>query len=115
MQSHDAIVSRGGRRVARWTHYALVCAVGVACRDAGSKRPASDTGAQVAAAAPSPQIAATGSTSGKPVCPATGVWSECGVFERLDHAGLAPRRDSAAGTVALPPLTARGTRLLLGN
>jgi hypothetical protein len=33
----------------------------------------------------------------------------------LDHAGLAPRRDSSAGVIALPPLTLRGTRLLVGN
>jgi hypothetical protein len=45
-------------------------------------------------------------------CPATGNWSECAVFERLDRAGLAPRRDSAA--VTEPPLTARGVLLRVG-
>jgi hypothetical protein len=40
---------------------------------------------------------------------------DCAVFDRLDHAGLAPRRDSSAGSIQLAPLTRRGTRLLLGN
>jgi hypothetical protein len=45
-------------------------------------------------------------------CPATGNWSECAIFERLDRAGLAPRRDSAA--VTEPPLTNRGVLLRIG-
>ena len=53
--------------------------------------------------------------SGKPGCPANGQWSECAVFDRLDHAGLAPRRDTSAGVIALSPLTQSGTRLLVGN
>lgn len=48
-------------------------------------------------------------------CPANGQWSECAVFDRLDHAGLAPRRDSSGGVIDLAPLTQRGTRLLVGN
>jgi len=56
------------------------------------------------------------STSGAPQaktgCPATGNWSECAIFERLDRAGLAPRRDSSA--VDEPPLTVRGALLRLG-
>lgn len=36
------------------------------------------------------------------------------MFDRLDHAGLAPRRDSASGAPTLPPLTKLGTRYLLG-
>jgi len=35
------------------------------------------------------------------------------VFERLDRAGLAPRRDSGAATE--PPLTAHGQLLRVGN
>ena len=46
-------------------------------------------------------------------CPHTGHWSVCTVFERLDRAGLAPRRDSAAVTEA--PLRAAGTLLHLGT
>jgi hypothetical protein len=42
-------------------------------------------------------------------CPATGLWADCSVFERLDRAGLAPQRDSTAVTEA--PLTARGQLL----
>lgn len=48
-------------------------------------------------------------------CPATGQWTECAIFDRLDHAGLAPRRDSSAQQVELPPLSQRGTRLLIGS
>ena len=50
--------------------------------------------------------------SGAP-CPATGVWAPCNVFDRLDRAGLAPRHDTT--TVALPPLSPRGSQLLVGN
>jgi len=46
-------------------------------------------------------------------CPATGNWSECAVFERLDRAGLAPRRDSSSASE--PPLAPRGTLLRIGN
>src|SRR3982751_6070460 len=54
-------------------------------------------------------------SGGKAPCPATGLWTDCAVFDRLDHAGLAPRRDSSAGVVRLPPLGTSGTRLLLGG
>jgi hypothetical protein len=37
------------------------------------------------------------------------------VFQRLDHAGLAPRRDTTNKTVERPPLHQTGKRLLLGN
>jgi hypothetical protein len=60
----------------------------------------------------SPSAAATVSAT-KPACPATGLWADCSVFERLDRAGLAPRRDSSSATE--PPLTARGTLLRVGN
>ena len=42
-------------------------------------------------------------------CPATGQWTECAVFQRLDRAGLAPRRDSGGATE--PPLTVPGLLL----
>ena len=51
----------------------------------------------------------------KPACPANGQWSECAVFDRLDHAGLAPRRDSSGGPVTLTPLTQQGRKYLLGS
>lgn len=65
-------------------------------------------------AAPPPRASAS-QPAGKPACPANGQWSECAVFDRLDHAGLAPRRDTSAAAVALPPITEHGTRYLLGN
>jgi hypothetical protein len=37
------------------------------------------------------------------------------VFQALDRAGLAPRRDSSQGSVTVAPLTQAGTRLLLGS
>jgi hypothetical protein len=49
----------------------------------------------------------------KSPCPATGSWADCSVFERLDRAGLAPRRDSAPATE--PPLTARGQLIHFGR
>jgi len=51
----------------------------------------------------------------KPACPANGQWSECAVYDRLDHAGLAPRRDSSGVPVTLPPLVQQGTKYLLGS
>ena len=54
----------------------------------------------------------TATPAAKGACPATGNWSACSVFERLDRAGLAPRLDSSAVTEA--PLTARGVLLHLG-
>ena len=59
-------------------------------------------------AADSPTTAAT-----KPSCPATGNWSQCAVFERLDRAGLAPRIDSAGAME--PPLAPKGQLLRVGN
>ena len=50
----------------------------------------------------------------KPACPATGLWSECAVFDRLDRSGLAPRRDSSAG-VTEPNLGARGIAMHVGR
>jgi hypothetical protein len=67
-----------------------------------------------AADSTAPPVAATG-VGGRLECPATGQWSECSVFDRLDHAGLAPRRDSTHAKVQLPPLTGAGTRYALGN
>ena len=82
----------------------------VACGSRDHQRVAADS------LAPSPAATQTVATPpGKGKCPANGQWSECAVFDRLDHAGLAPRRDSSGGVVALAPLTQQGTRLLVGN
>ncbi len=83
---------------------ALVAMLLVACeRGAGEtqKAPAADS----AAPAPSP------SQSASSPCPATGLWAECSVIDRLDRAGLVPRRDTSVNSVDIPPLTLRGTRL----
>ncbi len=68
-----------------------------------------------------PPSSAAVTTQAKPVaggkgpCPATGLWTECAVLDRLDRAGLAPRRDSAADPIHEAPLGPAGTRLLLGG
>lgn len=53
------------------------------------------------------------SASGLVPCPPTGKWAACHIFDRLDRAGLAPRRDSTIASA--PPLTPQGTRILVGN
>src|SRR2546423_4586573 len=45
-------------------------------------------------------------------CPATGLWSQCAIVDRLDRAGLAPRVDSSKATE--PPLTIQGALLHVG-
>jgi hypothetical protein len=80
----------------------------VACGGQDHQRVAADSLAPAATQTASSPL-------GKMSCPANGQWSECAVFDRLDHAGLAPRRDSSAGVIALAPLTQRGTRILVGN
>lgn len=71
-----------------------------------------------AAPADSARVAAppTGDTqvAAKLECPATGLWSECAVFQRLERSGLAPRRDSAAAATE-SPLTARGIAMQVGR
>ena len=93
--------------------YGLLAALASCGRGKGT--PATD--ASTSAAVPSAQPVATANAapaSGKSPCPANGLWSECAVFQALDRAGLAPRRDSTSGAVTLAPLTQGGTRLLLG-
>ena len=48
-----------------------------------------------------------------PVCPPTGLWKSCSIFERLDRSGLAPIRDSAG--VVNQSLSPRGERLKIGR
>ena len=54
--------------------------------------------------------AAAGATG---ACPATGQWALCSITQRLERAGLAPRRDS--GEIRLEPLTRPGVRLKVGS
>ena len=87
---------------------ALIAVVACGNGDGASRRIAADS--------PAPTATQTAETPiGKAKCPANGQWSECAVFDRLDHAGLAPRRDSSGRAIELAPLTRRGTRLLVGN
>lgn len=77
-------------------------------------KPAADSRSVATSPGPSSPAAVTAS-SGKVPCASTGQWSDCAVFQALDRAGLAPRRDSSQNAVTLAPLTRSGTRLLLGN
>jgi len=89
---------------------AVVLTVALACGRRDDRRHvAADSLAGAPTATPS-----RAPSTGKGKCPANGQWSECAVFDRLDHAGLAPRRDSS-GTIELAPLTQTGSRLLVGN
>ena len=80
-------------------------------------RPAPDS----VAAVPAPSPSATSSDSptastpapGKPACLATGAWTSCAIFERLDRSGLAPIRDSAVATEE--PLQAKGQLIKVGR
>jgi hypothetical protein len=71
-------------------------------------------------AQPSPAVSLPDSVTRNPSavtavasCRPTGVWEPCHVFDRLDRAGLAPRRDSTVTTELL--LTPKGSQLLVGN
>ena len=76
-----------------------------------------DTDSKRAPAADSSAVAAPAVVAAQPPsavrCPPSGVWAECHVFDRLDRAGLAPRRDTAV--VTEPPLTIAGAQLKVGN
>ena len=85
---------------------ALLAMLLFAC-EGGRERPARIDTVDIILLPDSPQPVATGAS-----CPATGLWSDCAVFQRLDRAGLAPRRDSTV--VTEPPLTIRGVLLRVG-
>src|SRR5687768_3207950 len=88
----------------------------VACERGGGKaRSVPDSTAPVVAA-PSTDTAIATTTAAppsKPICPATGLWSVCSIFERLDRSGLAPIRDSVVATEA--PLQTKGLLMKLGR
>lgn len=89
-----------------------VLAVVGGCRGGGQKATRADSPVAVTSSAPGGAVSAS---RGKVPCRPTGQWTDCAVFERLDQAGLAPRRDSSGAKVELPPLTGAGSRLTLGN
>ena len=97
--------------------FLIVAGIGLilaACKGQQSQ-PAADTRSASATspAAPAPPMATP--AGGKAPCAATGQWSDCAVFQALDRAGLAPRRDSSRSSVTVAPLTQAGTRLLLAS
>lgn len=82
-------------------------------------RPVSDSATPVVAAPAPPATdrviaAVPGGTSGRPICPATGLWSVCAILERLDRSGLAPIRDSSA-VATEAPLEAKGLLIKIGR
>lgn len=90
---------------------ALVTALACGGRDDPSATAGGDAGSSRIGA--SPRASTGASAPAKPICPATGAWQVCNIVERLERAGLAPRRESA--TVAEPPLAMRGIVFLLGR
>jgi len=72
-----------------------------------------DSNTNKAPAADSPAVAAPNGQLSGASCPATGLWAECWVFDRLERAGLAPRRDTSV--VSERPLTVKGSQLKVGN
>ena len=89
-------------------HPLLMAALVFGC---GRAEPAADTTAS------SPTPVATATTAAAPAgerCPATGLWSQCAIVERLERSGLAPRVDSTA-TPTEPPLTAKGFLVRVGR
>jgi hypothetical protein len=99
---------------------AVIATAGSAC--SGGARDDESPEAQRSHSGASPAVGATtgpagGTSTGvagaKPICPATGVWQMCSVIERLDRAGLAPRREE--GLVREPPLSAPGVAIMLGR
>jgi hypothetical protein len=111
VRSRDQLIIR--RPMRSCCRFIVMVSVLFGCAGRGDGSPGARDSTRAGPTSQSPNSDAP--VTGKPVCPANGQWSQCAVFERLDHAGLAPRRDSSAGAVALTPLSERGSRLLLGN
>ena len=88
-------------------------ACGGGASDEGASRSRNATTASSRAGGVASAPSATSAASPKPVCPATGAWQICSVLERLDRAGLAPRRQS--GEVREARLSTPGVAILLGR
>ena len=104
-------------RVRRALSFAL--AIAAACSGRQDERAPAASG-DVAGSAPGATATAGGAAvPGAPAgaaaggCPATGAWAACSVIERLERAGLAPQRDSAA--IRVEPLTQPGIRVTVGS
>ncbi len=93
----------------RWAFSFGVCVAMLAC-GRGKQHGSAGAGASPAGAVGAPNVAAA---APKGRCPATGMWAQCSILDRLDHSGLAPRLDSA--TVDEPPLTRKGRLVRLGS
>jgi hypothetical protein len=75
-------------------------------------------GAEASAPAPTPGgavVATAPVTPGEGACPHDGRWRTCGLLERLDQAGLAPRVDSGSPAREVPFLGAPAVRLMVGR
>ena len=82
--------------------------------DEGSPQRGSVPKAQPSGASATAPVAAGASALGtKPICPATGAWQMCSVIERLERAGLAPRREDDVAREA--PLSQAGVMITLGR
>jgi hypothetical protein len=93
-----------------------VTACGGGARDDGEPRASRRAGAGASARdSASTRVAgtSTGVLGAKPICPPTGTWQMCSVIERLERAGLAPRRED--GVVREPPLSSPGVAIMLGR
>jgi hypothetical protein len=91
-------------------NYRFVVALGVlscSAPDQSANRPSSVSPPSTASAPDTAQGPA------KPACPADGLWHECSILERLDRAGLAPRKDSTQVNEA--QLTQHGILVRLGS
>ncbi len=93
---------------------AVLAAASIALMACGGRErvPAVESAKAAPASAQVSAVAGT-STGAKPPCPANGLWAACSIMDRLDHSGLAPRRDSAA--VHEDGLTIPGIMVHLGN
>jgi hypothetical protein len=93
---------------------AALPACGGSASDEGSSRSRGETTAGSRAAGRNVSAPSAASAANpKPACPATGAWQICNVIERLDRAGLAPRRKP--GEVREARLATPGVAILLGR
>jgi hypothetical protein len=114
------LLSRGARGLVTFvTFVTFVTLTGAAaaCRaseeGAEARRATTSPSRSQSASASTSSSAPAGTVGAKPVCPATGMWQMCSVIERLERAGLAPRREE--GVARELPLTQAGVAITLGR